>query len=162
MPATSPHLLIVDDAREIREPLAQYMRKNGQRTSMAADAVEARRLIEEASIDLVVLDIMLPGEDGLSLCRWLVANTDGDKEKALRFSIEATEIEPTGANLDTCAKCHFVNGDIAKAITLQKRAIKLIPHSPPLHRQLTMFEKALNDEANLEGADSGDATQPPE
>lgn len=43
---------------------------------MAADAAEARRRIEEASIDLVVLDIMLPGEDGLSLCRWLIANTD--------------------------------------------------------------------------------------
>lgn len=76
MTATSAHILIVDDAREIRQPLAQYLQKNGQRTSMAADATEARRRIEVASIDLVVLDIMLPGEDGLSLCRWLVSNTE--------------------------------------------------------------------------------------
>lgn len=76
MPIISPHILIVDDARDIREPLAQFLRKNGQRATIAADAAEARRRMEEASIDLVILDIMLPGEDGLSLCRWLVANTD--------------------------------------------------------------------------------------
>lgn len=68
-----PHILIVDDARDIREPLGQYLRKQGYRTQLAAQAVEARRILDEAAIDLVVLDIMMPGEDGLSLCRWLVA-----------------------------------------------------------------------------------------
>lgn len=67
-----PHLLIVDDARDIREPLGQYLRGQGYRTRLAANAAEARRAIDEAAIDLVVLDVMMPGEDGLSLCRWLV------------------------------------------------------------------------------------------
>lgn len=70
----APQILIVDDARDIREPLGQYLRKQGFRTRLAAHAAEARGVLAEASIHLVVLDIMMPGEDGLSLCRWLVAN----------------------------------------------------------------------------------------
>ncbi|WP_424931441.1 response regulator [Amaricoccus macauensis] len=73
MESTEPQILIVDDARDIREPLGQYLRKQGFRTRLAANATEAREAIDEAVIALVVLDIMMPGEDGLSLCRWLVA-----------------------------------------------------------------------------------------
>ena len=72
--AAEPHILIVDDARDIREPLALYLRKQGFRTRLAANAVEARKAILEAAIHLVVLDVMMPGEDGLSLCRYLVAH----------------------------------------------------------------------------------------
>lgn len=69
----APHILIVDDARDIREPLGQYLRKQGYRTRLAADAAEARAAVEEGAFALVVLDVMMPGEDGLSLCRWFVA-----------------------------------------------------------------------------------------
>jgi two-component system, OmpR family, response regulator len=72
--AIEPHILIVDDARDIREPLGVYLRKQGFRTKLAANAIEARKAISEATIHLVVLDIMMPGEDGLSLCRYLVAH----------------------------------------------------------------------------------------
>ena len=68
-----PHLLIVDDARDIREPLAQYVRRHGFRASLAANAREAREAVEAGAVDLAVLDVMMPGEDGLSLCRGLVA-----------------------------------------------------------------------------------------
>ncbi len=68
-----PHILIVDDARDIREPLGVYLRKQGFRTRLAANAAEARKAIGEAAIHLVVLDVMMPGEDGLSLCRYLVS-----------------------------------------------------------------------------------------
>ena len=64
-----PHILIVDDNREIRELLAKYLAKNGMRVSQSASATDARRALKEKAIDLVVLDIMMPGEDGLSLCR---------------------------------------------------------------------------------------------
>ena len=70
--APEPHLLIVDDARDIREPLAQYVRRHGFRASLAANAREAREAVEGGAVDLVVLDVMMPGEDGLSVCRWLV------------------------------------------------------------------------------------------
>ena len=70
---TEPHLLIVDDARDIREPLAQFMRRHGYRTSLAGDANQARATLANGAFDLVVLDVMMPGEDGLSLLRTLRA-----------------------------------------------------------------------------------------
>ena len=71
-----PHLLLVDDERSIREPLAQYLSRNGFRVSAAANAAEARTRLAGNAIDLVVLDIMMPGEDGLSLCRHIRENGD--------------------------------------------------------------------------------------
>ena len=66
-----PHVLIVDDDREIRGLLAQYLEKHDFRTTAVADGREMRRTLERSHVDLLVLDLMLPGEDGLSLCREL-------------------------------------------------------------------------------------------
>jgi two-component system OmpR family response regulator len=66
-----PHVLIVDDDREIRGLLAQYLEKHDFRTTAVADGREMRRVLERSHVDLLVLDLMLPGEDGLSLCREL-------------------------------------------------------------------------------------------
>ena len=66
-----PHILIVDDEASIREPLGKYMERQGFRVTLAASAAEARSLINAYSLDLVLLDIMMPGEDGLSLTRHL-------------------------------------------------------------------------------------------
>jgi two-component system, OmpR family, response regulator len=71
--AIAPHVLIVDDARDIREPLGQYLKKQGFRVSLAANAAQGRTAVDEGAINLAILDIMMPGEDGLSLCRDLVA-----------------------------------------------------------------------------------------
>lgn len=76
MQNTNQTFLIVDDARDIREPLAVYLRKHGFEANLAADASEARKTIAGGGIDLIVLDIMMPGEDGLSLCRWVHENTE--------------------------------------------------------------------------------------
>ncbi|HZV57400.1 MAG TPA: response regulator [Sphingobium sp.] len=64
-----PHLLLVDDEAAIREPLGAYLQRAGFRVSEAPNAAEARKILAGHAIDLVVLDIMMPGEDGLSLCR---------------------------------------------------------------------------------------------
>ena len=73
MNSLNNHILIVDDARDIREPLSQYLRKQGYRTELAADAAQARIALGNGKFDLVVLDIMMPGENGLSLCRSIVS-----------------------------------------------------------------------------------------
>ena len=65
------HILIVDDDREIRELLASYLQKNGMRATTAANGRQMRTLLEQNAFDLIVLDLMLPGEDGLTLCREL-------------------------------------------------------------------------------------------
>src|SRR3990167_3599964 len=64
-----PHLLLVDDERSIREPLAQYLSRNGFRVTAVDSAAEARIRLNANAIDMVIIDIMMPGEDGLSLCR---------------------------------------------------------------------------------------------
>lgn len=67
------HILIVDDDRDIRELLADYLAKQGLRCTTAANGREMRMALDHHRIDLIVLDIMMPGEDGLSLCRSLRA-----------------------------------------------------------------------------------------
>jgi DNA-binding response OmpR family regulator len=71
----SPHILVVDDERDIRDPLAAYLSRNGLRVTTAADAAAARAILAVHAIDLVLLDIMMPGEDGLSLAGFLRSNT---------------------------------------------------------------------------------------
>jgi two-component system phosphate regulon response regulator OmpR len=63
------HLLVVDDDDRIRGLLKEYLSRNGFRVSTAADAASARRLMESLDFDLLVLDVMMPGEDGFSLTR---------------------------------------------------------------------------------------------
>ncbi len=67
----TPHILVVDDHRDIRDLLARFLTKHGFRASVAETAAAARKAMQAAEIDLVVLDIMMPGEDGLSLTRSL-------------------------------------------------------------------------------------------
>ena len=74
-PAASPHILIVDDDREIRDLLARFLAKHGYRVEVAADGRAMRKALAEWRIDLVVLDLMMPGEDGLVLCRRLRAES---------------------------------------------------------------------------------------
>ncbi|MGF1641443.1 MAG: response regulator [Rhodospirillales bacterium] len=71
---SSPHVLVVDDDREIRDLLSRFLVKNGYRVTTAADGRDMHKALAERAIDLIVLDLMLPGEDGLSLCRRLRAD----------------------------------------------------------------------------------------
>ncbi|AMQ82774.1 MULTISPECIES: response regulator [Pseudomonas] len=73
------HILIVDDDREIRELVGNYLTKNGLRSTVVADGRQMRSFLEANTVDLIVLDIMLPGDDGLVLCRELRAG----KHKAI-------------------------------------------------------------------------------
>lgn len=70
------HLLIVDDDERIRALLGRFLRRNGFLVSMARDAAQARRLLAGLEFDLIVMDVMMPGEDGLSLTRDLRTRID--------------------------------------------------------------------------------------
>jgi two-component system OmpR family response regulator len=65
------HILIVDDQREICDLVQEYLAGEGYRVSTAQDGTVMRKVMAQARVDLVILDLMLPGEDGLSLARWL-------------------------------------------------------------------------------------------
>jgi len=70
-PARARHLLIVDDDDRIRDLLKEYLARAGFRVTAAAGGAPARRLMETLDFDLAVFDVMMPGEDGFSLTRWL-------------------------------------------------------------------------------------------
>ena len=67
----SPHILVVDDHSEIRDLRKRFLEQHGKRVSCARDGKEMKRLLDEREFDLLVLDLMMPGEDGLTLCREL-------------------------------------------------------------------------------------------
>jgi len=69
-------VLVVDDEPIVRDVVVRYLQRDGFDTLEAADGDSARRLIEDASPQLVVLDVMLPGTDGLALCRWIRSRSE--------------------------------------------------------------------------------------
>jgi two-component system OmpR family response regulator len=72
----APHIALVDDHRDIRDLVSKYLSQHGYRVSVAENGAALRRLLERSAPDLVVLDIMMPGEDGLSVCRHLRGTTN--------------------------------------------------------------------------------------
>ncbi len=74
--SAAPHILIVDDHREIRDLVSRALTKDGFRVSTAADGRTMRKVLADSRIDLILLDLMLPGEDGLSLCRAVRADSN--------------------------------------------------------------------------------------
>jgi two-component system, OmpR family, response regulator len=70
------HILIVDDDAEIRNLLGRYLEKNGLRATTVADGRAMWQALDRGAFDLIVLDVMLPGDDGLTLCRTLRARSD--------------------------------------------------------------------------------------
>jgi len=72
----APHIALVDDHRDIRDLVSKYLAQHGYRVSVAENGAALRRLLERSAPDLVVLDIMMPGEDGLSVCRYLRSATN--------------------------------------------------------------------------------------
>jgi tetratricopeptide (TPR) repeat protein len=79
----------------------------------------------------------------------LISNTEGDYKKALDYSLQSLELTPdVAAQIDTAGRCYYAVGDLENAIRMQRKAVKLEPHSPPLDRQLAMFEKAMKDQQN--------------
>ena len=72
---SSEHILVVDDNQEICHLLSKFLSKDGYRVSTAADGRAMYKILDASKIDLIVLDLMLPGDDGLVLCRQLRAKS---------------------------------------------------------------------------------------
>jgi two-component system OmpR family response regulator len=75
MPQATPHILVVEDDRETRALIAKYLRTNACNVTTATDGRGMTRAMADHRIDLLILDVMLPGEDGLSLCRKIRAES---------------------------------------------------------------------------------------
>jgi DNA-binding response OmpR family regulator len=88
--AGEPHILVVDDERDIRDPLGAYLAKNGYRVTKAENAAAARQVLAAHAIDLILLDVMMPGEDGLALTGFVRA-TSGTPVILLTAKAEETD-----------------------------------------------------------------------
>ncbi|MEL6360466.1 MAG: response regulator [Pseudomonadota bacterium] len=71
MTTSTKHILVIDDDREIRRPLAKYLETNGMRCTTACDGKDMDSKLALGAFDLIILDVMMPGEDGFSICRRL-------------------------------------------------------------------------------------------
>lgn len=90
----APHLLVVDDDRVIRQTLAKFLANNGYRVTTADQAKAARSKLDVLAFDLLILDVMMPGENGLELAR-AIRNGATNQDKAVPIIMLTARAEPT-------------------------------------------------------------------
>ena len=95
----APHLLVVDDDTRIRNLLKQYLSENGFRVTVAGTAAEARRRLEGLDFDLLIIDVMMPGENGVDLTRSLRT----DKQVPILMLTALSEVESRISGLEAGA-----------------------------------------------------------
>jgi len=138
---TTPHILVVDDHPEIRDGLSRYLDTHGFRTSPADSALAARRIIKDHAIDLVVLDIMMPGEDGLSLCRHLRETTRTPVILLTAMTEETDRIVGLEVGADDYVSKPFNPRELlARIKAVLRRTNSLPPERDPLTGDRMMFE----------------------
>jgi two-component system OmpR family response regulator len=154
--AKESHILVVDDARDIREPLLRYLQKNGYRALAAGDAAAARRLMKAHAFDLLILDIMMPGEDGLSLLRHVREQSD---TPVIFLSARGEDVDrivglELGAD-DYLVKPFNPRELLARIASVLRRQNALPPGSRPPQAERIRFDQWILDTAQREivGAD---------
>ncbi|AKJ31851.1 response regulator [Caldimonas brevitalea] len=143
------HLLLVDDDRQLLALLRDYLQAAGYRVSLAAHASEMRRVLADHRIDLVVLDVMLPGDDGLALCRELRARS-APQVPILMLTARAEETDRVvglemGAD-DYLTKPFGTRELLARIRSVLRRARMLPPNLQPVRqaRQLQFGDWRLD------------------
>jgi two-component system OmpR family response regulator len=131
MAGMEKHILVVDDDREIRTLLAEFLQRNGYRVSVLPDGRALARMLAQRAVDLIVLDLMLPGVDGLTLCRELRAKS---RVPVLILSARAEEVDRI-VGLEMGADDYLVKPFNPRELVLRIRAIlaraKMSEPTPP-------------------------------
>lgn len=149
--SAAPHIAVVDDHREIRELVARYLGEHGFRVSTAENAAAFRRNLENSAPDLLVLDIMMPGEDGLSLCRELRAKS----RIPIIFLTAVTEETDRIIGLEMGADDYLVKPFnprelLARIKAVLRRAQSLPPMREPARAERIRFEGRVLDTVRRE------------
>jgi two-component system, OmpR family, response regulator len=129
------HVLVVDDDREIRELVSSYLKRNGLRVTVVADGRQMRSFLEVDRIDLIVLDIMMPGDDGLVLCRELRAG----KHKATPVLMLTARNDDTDriVGLEMGADDYLAKPFVARELLARIKAVLRRTRMLPPNLQLT-------------------------
>ena len=159
MSETEPHLLVVDDDARLRNLLRRYLTDSGFRVTAAADAKEARAQLASFAFDLVVLDVMMPGESGLDLTRALRAdNPPADHVPVLLLTAMA-EPEDRVNGLEQGADDYLAKPFEPRELVLrirnilQRRPSVAEPPPPPPDIRFAGFRFDLNRGELFRGAD---------
>ena len=156
-----PHILIVDDHRDIRDPLRRYLEKNGCRVSEAGDAKAARDILKKSAPDIVVLDIMMPGEDGLSLTRGIRA--DGNIPIILLTAVAEETDKIVGLEMgadDYLTKPFNPRELLARIKAILRRARDLPPERDAIEEDILLFEGWKFDASRRELVNKDGVTVP--
>ncbi|MGO4172880.1 response regulator [Bosea sp. TAF32] len=129
------HVLVVDDDREIRDLVSSYLKKNGLRVTTAADGRQMRAYLEADRVDLIVLDLMMPGDDGLVLCRELRAG----KHKATPILMLTARSDDTDriVGLEMGADDYLAKPFVARELLARIKAILRRTRMLPPNLQVT-------------------------
>ncbi|MFZ5913448.1 MAG: response regulator [Pseudomonadota bacterium] len=130
----APHILVVDDDTRLRNLLRKYLQENGFRVSLAASASEARAYLNSLVFDLAVLDVMMPGEDGLSLAQFLRSQSGQSGLPVLMLSARS-ETEARIAGLEAGADDYLGKPFEPKELLLRVRALLRRVESTPVSEQ---------------------------
>jgi DNA-binding response OmpR family regulator len=136
-------VLVVDDEPVVRDVVVRYLQREGYRTVEAADGNRARELVEHESPSLVVLDLMLPGMDGLSLCRWIRSRSDLPVIMLTARGEETDRIVGLEVGADDYVTKPFSPRELAARIrTVLRRS------DPPVHRDVRLSFDGLELDAS--------------
>jgi two-component system OmpR family response regulator len=139
---SAPHIAVVDDHRDIRDLVGKYLMQHGYRISLAESAVALRRLLERSALDLVVLDVMMPGEDGLSLCRHLRSTTDLPVILLTAMAEETDRIVGLEVGADDYVSKPFNPRELlARIKAVLRRVQSLPPQKGRLATKLVLFDR---------------------
>ncbi|WP_205065091.1 response regulator [Pantoea coffeiphila] len=129
------HILVVDDDRDIRELIVDYLIKSGYAATGAANGREMRSVLGNRHIDLVVLDIMMPGDDGLTLCRQL--RSDPQKNMPILMLTARGEDADRILGLEMGADDYLVKPFVARELLARIKAILRRTRALPPNLQVT-------------------------
>lgn len=149
---TSDHILIVDDDAEIRSLLTTYLEKSGLTVTAVADGKGMWQALAAGSIDLIVLDLMLPGDDGLTLCRNLRVRSDTPDVPVIMLTARSEETDrivglEMGAD-DYLAKPFSARELLARIKVILRRARSLPINLRPENARMLCFDRWTLDTAH--------------
>jgi two-component system, OmpR family, phosphate regulon response regulator OmpR len=141
LPDNAPHVLLVDDDQRIRDLLARFLSENGFRVTPAADAASARAAMRGLSFDLLILDVMMPGETGLELARSL----KGQSEIPILMLTALDQVEDRVAGLETGADDYMIKPFEPRELLLRlKNILRRGQGRPTTGDEVSMGEYAFH------------------
>jgi two-component system OmpR family response regulator len=137
----SPHVLVLDDDRSIRQALAEYLRRRGFRVSVAEEGRAMDRILATSTVDLIVLDVMMPGEDGFAICRRLQETAATPIILLTALSEEADRIVGLELGADDYVTKPFNPRELVARIRAVLRRSRMLPPRRARARGLVTFDR---------------------